>query len=289
MLNARTRLLSLPPIAANCYRRNFDWLSGHAAAFSSILVDVDVTAEVHYALDRAVRIARRSGACLRIVDVAPSLTGAGQYSTGVGLEEVYGSRRGRLERLTTGIKGVAVDCDLLAGRAVHALIDEVVQSRHDLLMRLHARDAIAGVPDSLRDVDAQLFRLCPCPVWAVGYGPPPGQPHVVAAVATGRQDRSDDRLNARVLEVATQIASSENGFVTALHAWTAVAEGTVRMPLATTSFGISTPLFRVLNARSRAWSRRHHVAGRVSTSSCGTANPNRSSPTSSSVTASMSW
>jgi nucleotide-binding universal stress UspA family protein len=228
MLNTRTQSLSATRIAANGRRHSFERWSGRAVTFSSVLVDVDVTAEVHHALDRAVRIARLSGARLRIVDVAPSLASASQASTGVELEEVYGRRRGRLERLTTGITGVTVDCDLLAGRAVDALIDEVVQSRHDLLMRLHARDAIAGVSDWLRDVDAQLFRLCPCPVWAVGYGPPPGRSHVVAAIAAVGQDRSEDGLNARVLEVATQIARAANGFVTALHAWTAFAERKVR-------------------------------------------------------------
>jgi Universal stress protein family len=137
--------------------------SQRLSGFRSILVDVDVGAEVHYALERGVRLAQATGARLRIVTVVPPL-GIGSSWPGPDDYHDYRHRRARLEGLATSVRGVAVDCNLFVGRVAPALVDEVVRSGHDLLLRLHLRDAIPWAPKEFRDVNAQLFRNCPCPV-----------------------------------------------------------------------------------------------------------------------------
>jgi nucleotide-binding universal stress UspA family protein len=196
--------------------------------FRSILVDVDADAEAQPALERAIRVARGSMARLRIVDVVPSPDVPSPRAQADLDDSAYLRRRERLERLASSVTGVVADCDLLVGRPARALIDEVRRSGHDLLMRLHWRDVVSRVPRELRDVNAHLFRECPCPVRAVGYGAVPARPHVVAAIRVSDVDAADDTLNAKILETAARLAFAENGSATLLHAWTAPAEGRVR-------------------------------------------------------------
>ena len=201
--------------------------SQRLSGFRSILVDVDAGAEVHYALERGVRLAQATGARLRIVTVVPPL-GIGSSWPGPDDYHDYRHRRARLEGLATSVRGVAVDCNLFVGRVAPALVDEVVRSGHDLLLRLHLRDAIPWAPKEFRDVNAQLFRNCPCPVWAVGYGAVPTQPHIVAAIRISSAQGDDDARNASILDVAARIATSENGLLTLFHASTAFSEEKVR-------------------------------------------------------------
>ena len=198
------------------------------SGFRSILVDVDADAEAQPALERAVRLARGSMARLRIVDVVPSADGTSPRTQADLDDTAYLRRRERLERLAGGVTGVVTDCDLLVGRPAQALVDEVRRSGHDLLMRLHWRDVVSRAPRELRDVNAQLLRACPCPVWAVGYGAVPVRPRIVAAIRVSDISAQDDRLNAQVLDTAARLAYAENGSVTLLHAWTALAEQRVR-------------------------------------------------------------
>jgi nucleotide-binding universal stress UspA family protein len=201
------------------------------STFRSILVDVDATAEAQHALEQGVRIAQACGARLRIVDVVPS---ADARSCTPGLDPYYDStsrRRERLQQLAERaerVRGLIVDWDVLAGRVAPALVEEVQRSGHDLLIRAHWRDVVARGPREARDVDAELFRTCPCPVWAVGYGATSSYPRIVAAVDGDPREGPEDPRNAIVVEVAARIAQAERSSVTLLQAWTAFAETKVR-------------------------------------------------------------
>jgi universal stress protein E len=222
----------------NGHRHRIDQRCDLSSTFNSILVDVDATADVHHALERAVGIAQGCGARLRIVDVVPPAGILSDFQGADPDEDIVHRRRERLERLAKTVRGVIVNWDLLAGRACPALVEEVRRSGHDLLMRSHSRDMVSRDPRELRDVDVQLFRTCPCPVWAVGYGATSARPHVVAAVRINPEDGSEDRLNTRVVEVAARIAQAERGSVTLLHAWTAFAERKVRGQAADEDFAM---------------------------------------------------
>jgi universal stress protein E len=227
-----------PLSGTNGHRHRLELQSDSSSAFNNILVDVDATADVHHALERAVRIAQACGARLRIVDVVPGADFR-SHRWGAGLDDDRARhRRERLQRLAETVRGVVVDCDLLAGDAGPALVEEVRGSGHDLLMRSHSRDMVASGPRELRDVDVHLFRMCPCPVWAVGYGAVPARPHIAAAVRVSPEDGSHDHLNARIVDVAAQIAQAERGSVTLLHAWTAFAERKVRGQAADEDFAM---------------------------------------------------
>ena len=187
--------------------------------FTSILVDLDATASAQPALDRAVELARCSGAALKIVDVA----GASGHDRGrlrADLDDaLMRRRREQLARISYGVRGVAVDCDLLAGPPAEALIQDVRRCRHDLVVRSHTRDIASGSVLPLGVVDVTLLRQCPCDVWTVWQAAPPPESRIVVALDGNDDDPQRARLRDKVVDTALTLASLNQASLTLLHAW----------------------------------------------------------------------
>jgi universal stress protein E len=167
-------------------------------AFTNILVDIDSNASVQPALEIGRRISQRCGAELRAVDIAAAVAARGSM-------------------IAAG--GGTLAAEVLSSSLADALIDEVDRYGHDLVIRSQARDlAVRG------DVAVQLFRRCPCPVWALGPAPLPLRPKIVAAVNASETDSLTLALNAKAIELALLLADLEGGMVSILHAWRPVAE-----------------------------------------------------------------
>lgn len=197
--------------------------------FRSILVDIDATDNAQPALERATRLARESGARLTIVDVMGVPTYARQYLPPSLEEEIGSRRRGDLARLAEGITDVPVETRLLQGRGGTALVDEVLASAHDLVVREAARDLVAPRREPSGAVNMELLRRCPCSVLLVGHGGAAAQPRILAAVNPSTEDgEADQAMNARIAEMASLMAELEGGSVTLLHAWEVFAAGMVR-------------------------------------------------------------
>ena len=194
--------------------------------FGSIVVDVDALAAVHPAMDRAVEVARACGARLKVVDVV-AIPGDVRGYLPQGLEEVIiRQRRERLAAIGAAADGVSVECDVLLGRASIELIREVLRSGHDLLIRSHARDLAA--PKAFGAIDMQLFRQCPCPVWAVGPSATTAPRRVLAAVHATADDAEEQALNRKILDAALLLAGFGSGTVTVFQAWSAFGEDLLR-------------------------------------------------------------
>lgn len=193
------------------------WAGDAPVGFSRILVDVDATASVQPALECAANLARRSGASLRIVD-AMSTELPHRVPSAVD-EERRAGRREKLARLAERVRDVVAETDVLAGTPADALIDEVERHGHDLLVRAHARDVAARDSGVMGQVDRQLFRRCPCPVWAVGAGMLPQHPRIVCAVQLDDVDAARQALRRRVLQVAQLLTHLQRGTLVLLHAW----------------------------------------------------------------------
>jgi hypothetical protein len=123
-----------------------------------------------------------------------------------------------------GVRNVPVDTDVLSGPPAAALIEDVVRFGHDLVVRAHTRDLVARGPKPLREVDIELFRGCPCPVWAVGPGAKPQSPTIVCAVDACSQDSVTRSLNTKIVDLALLLARLQEGSVVLLHAWRPVGE-----------------------------------------------------------------
>jgi universal stress protein E len=196
--------------------------------FKSVLVDVDATAPTHPALDRAVRLARRSGARLTITDVVTVPAYARRYLPADLEEEMVGQRRQHLSRLAQSVTEVPTEAKLLIGRPATALIQEVLRSNHDLLMRSHARDLAAEGPRPFGAVDMELLRKCPTPVFLVQHGALQRHPQIMGAVNASTEEASERALNVKIVEVTRLLTELEEGVPMLVQAWAPFAERLVR-------------------------------------------------------------
>jgi len=194
----------------------------------SILVDIDATAPAHPALARAVRLARASHATLTIVDVVNVPAYARRYFPADIEEEMLTTRRQQLERVAHAVTDVATEAKLLTGRPGTVLIQEVLRSKHDLLMRSHARDSTASAPKPFGAVDMELLRKCPCPVLLVRPGALDQHPRIAGAVNASTEEPVERALNVKIAEWALLLARLEDGVPLLLQAWAPFAAGKVR-------------------------------------------------------------
>jgi nucleotide-binding universal stress UspA family protein len=226
------------------------------ASFRRVLVDIDATAASHPALERAIVLARRTGATLTITDVMTVPAHARHYLP-AGIEEtLVEERRQRLARIAGDVTDVAVNATLLFGRPATALIEEVLRSGHDLIMRSHARDVVTSGPRTFGAVDMELLRKCPCPVLLARQGPPLATPRIACAVDASSVDPDTEALNAKIVGLALQMAAClESDPPTLFHAWVPFAERLVRSHAADETFAAY-----LQNARQRAASTLREVA-----------------------------
>jgi universal stress protein E len=196
--------------------------------FKSILVDIDASAPTHPALERAIRLARRSGATLTVADVMTVPAYARRYLP-ADLEEEMGSRRRQqLADVARGVTDVRAESRLLVGRPATALIQEVLRSGHDLLIRSHARDVAASGDRPFGPIDMELLRKCPCPVFLVRSGSSRPHPRIVGAVNASTEEPSERALNLKIGELTLLMADLEGGVPVLLQAWAPFAERMVR-------------------------------------------------------------
>lgn len=197
-------------------------------SFSRILVDIEAAAPQHPALEQAVGLAVRCGAALTIVDVLPEVPPRARNVLTPELEaELTVSRRDRLAHIAGRITGVHVSTKVLRGRPATAIIQEVLRSGHDLVVRSHARD-LADVPRSLGPVDMELLRQCPCPVWLIGPGGGPRLRRIAAAVHSHTDDAMERQLNSSLIELALVLRDVSGGDLTLVEAWSLFGEDLLR-------------------------------------------------------------
>ena len=128
------------------------------ATVKNILVDIDASTAHHPALDQAVSLATRCGARVKIVDVVPSVPrGVRHFVTPERERDLVEHRRERLSAIAAGLRGVGATADVLRGRPGTALIEEVLRSQHDLLVRSHGREDSGGVRP-YGAIDMELLR-----------------------------------------------------------------------------------------------------------------------------------
>jgi nucleotide-binding universal stress UspA family protein len=147
-----------------------------------------------------------------------------------GLEEqMLSGRRQQLARVANSVTEVPVEWKLLVGRPATVLVQEVLRSNHDVLIRSHARDLTTPGPTPFGAVDMELLRTCPCPVLLARHGRPASHPRVAAAANASTDETVEEALNKKIVELALQVASSlDAGSTTLLHVWKPFAERMIR-------------------------------------------------------------
>ena len=186
----------------------------------SILVDIDACAGHHPALDQAVSLGARCNARLKIVDVVPSVPqGVRHYVTPERERDLVEHRRERLAAIAGGLHEVAATTDVLRGRPGTALIQEVLRSEHDLLVRSHGRDDSRSARP-FGAIDTELLRQCPCPVWLVAGHAPHRPWRILAAIRASAEEHAEQALNVTILDWALTLYRLGDAQLTILQAWT---------------------------------------------------------------------
>jgi universal stress protein E len=203
---------------------------------ASILVDIDAVAADHPALERAVRLAARCGARVKIVDVLPRVPAGVRHFVTPDLEkELIDHRRGRLSAIAESVQGVSVTTELLRGRPGIALIQDVIRFGHDLLVRSHGRELAEG-SKPFGAIDMELLRQCPCPVWLIGRGSPSARWRILAAIHANPSDAAEQELNGTILNWALTLKAFGDAELTLLQAWTPYGASLLRSRMSPDEF-----------------------------------------------------
>ncbi len=198
--------------------------------FKKILVWVNTKSMQHHALMRAAKLAKRSGAVVKAVDVVkpppvwrPSMTTPPWLlPTAIAKEK---SRR--LEKLVSPLrmKGIRVETEVFHGSGPIEVIREVLRKRHDLLMRTAEKEALSRLFGAS---DMRLLRKCPCPVWLVKPTRPRRHSRILAAVDIEGLEPERRTVDEKIMELATTISRLEGGELHVIHAWRAFGESVLK-------------------------------------------------------------
>lgn len=192
--------------------------------FQKILVPIDTRARRHAALDAAVRLAEHSGARLKLIDIVSELPPqlcVPSYGYPALSDTLAKEKRRRLEALVRKLhgRGLAVDADVFYGKPFIEIIREVLRTGHDLVMKDAER---VGRSRLFGTTDMRLYRKCPSPVWIVRPTRARRRRRILAAVDPATDPRHAERLNLKILELASSLAVLEEGELHVIHAWNSI-------------------------------------------------------------------
>lgn len=185
--------------------------------YKSMLVVIDPTKEEQKALNRALHLAAKTGAAVKlflsIYDFSYEMT------TMLSAEEREAMRKGVvadrlewLESILENSKMPEVSTELKVvwhNRPFEAVVKEVIESDHDLIVKgTHQHDKFKSV--IFTPTDWHLLRKSPVPVLLVKDHDWPESGNILAAVNAGNDDESHLSLNNRIAEEAKHLAELIN-------------------------------------------------------------------------------
>lgn len=189
--------------------------------FRRILLYVDSADGNGAACERAIRLCKRSNAKLRILSVVPEMSvylRYPQFSYPSLAKTLADEAKDRLVSLAADAReaGVDVSTKVREGKPFLEISREAMSEKSDLVM-LTAEDASAFGRST--STSMHLFRLCPCPVWAVRPRHTGPYQRILAAVDPSTQEDRERGLNEEILDEALWLGELEGAKVEALHAW----------------------------------------------------------------------
>jgi nucleotide-binding universal stress UspA family protein len=203
--------------------------------FKKILVVASTGADAVPALERAIALAKRNKAQVKVYDVLDALPrGEKKLYKNVGRRKLERKLvRMRLEELlaiVAGVdsKGIRVRVAVGIGTRFVEIIREVLRNGHDLMMKPLVDDEHSR-PGGFGSTDLHLMRECPCAVWIMKPVHPEAGGRILAAVDPDPSDEEQSRLDDSVMELATSLAENEESELHVVHSWTLYNEGLLRL------------------------------------------------------------
>ena len=193
--------------------------------FKNILLVYEGAEQGKSTINRAVNLATINRARLTVIDVIEEIPRDYQMLiTALPPEEILAlavkEQNERLEHYITPIReaGVRVSAKVLVGKEFLEIIREVLLNNHDLVIKT-ARGK-GGVRDILFGSTAMhLMRKCPCPVWMMKPGQSQPYDRILAAVDVTASDTKENKLNTKIMDMATSLAHLEQSELHIVYAW----------------------------------------------------------------------
>ena len=169
------------------------------------------------------RLKALAGSCKLNVTVlvAPGEVPSMPYSTYLDVGEVVLERqRQHADEIVTGLRKLSIDASARVRVGVRPIeiIREALEAEADYVIKVSEGSFSRG--STLGSTDLQLLRKCPCPVWLAR--PRDRSPYERVFAAVDPSDLRTDRgpsLDARILDLASEVARADNAELTTLHAW----------------------------------------------------------------------
>ena len=195
--------------------------------FRKVLLYLNPAEQAGAALERAIELCKRSGAKLTLLAVVPELSVYLRYPQGAYpslVDTLTKEARDRLAGAAASARKRGLDAatEVREGKPFLEISREALRGRFDLVM-LTAEDS-TGIGRSTSTA-MQLFRVSPCPVWAVRPQHGGRYAHVLAAVDPSAPESSEKGLNEQILDLAISIGELEGSKVETLHAWESAGAG----------------------------------------------------------------
>ena len=194
--------------------------------FKNILVYASTESGKFHALRRAEKLAKKTGARLKVVDVVPDepwFHPRFDPPPWVLPSAIAEKKKTVLQTQVAKARqaGLKVDIDILFGKPFVELIQEVLANGHDLVMKTVHQKGLLHMVDSTA---MELLRSCPCPVELVRPSKARQRQRVLACLDPVPDDAVRDAVNTKVVQLASSLADWEKAELHILHAWHAFAE-----------------------------------------------------------------
>jgi nucleotide-binding universal stress UspA family protein len=193
--------------------------------FKNILLVHERRPRGRKARNRAVDLASRNKARLKLVEVAETVPASGvKYPSSDGeidLQDLVAREleRGLAEKAAELSGGsLRVESKVLFGNPFMEIMREVHNGGHDLVLLTAEGDG--GIKDHLfGSLSRHLLRKCPCPVWVVRPARRKKSIRVLAAVNPTETHPSAQNLDKTILEMASSLARMYDGSLDIVHVW----------------------------------------------------------------------
>jgi universal stress protein E len=201
--------------------------------FKNILVMVNGNVDLSNdsAISRGADLAEQSNGCLTLMDVidAPD-TMVREYKGIISAAELIDmfikQRHEELEAVAILLKKKNIDViiKVLTGRSFIETIRQVLQGKHDLLIKV--ANEHTGSFDS---DDFHLMRKCPQPVWLLKPDQGLEYQRVLAAIDLNLENHAEGKaLNTLIMDLATSLAHWQHSDLHILSCWSLYGESTLR-------------------------------------------------------------
>ncbi len=199
--------------------------------FSNILCLLKPDDDMPAALKRAVALADKNQAALKVMMWAPAVRGEGKI-TNLVLQDWRDKVAKKLDQIVKPYqKEIDLHASVITGTSLFIdVIRQVLLGKHDLVIKAIERPSEG---QSLDGEDMRLLRKCPCPVWLMADSTGESYKSILSAVdvaddysASGAAVRHD--LNEQVFELACSTSSADLAELHLAYAWEPLHESALR-------------------------------------------------------------